>query len=215
MACEITTLDFRDDAARYIAAAAYLAILAYPDASEIDKRDEFVKAVKACWVKDAKPVTGAYMYPKDLRSYSNQKIDNQIRKASRRIYTKRFAARAMALKLLMDHSSKTGLTINKLIQANYVAFDENHNQILDGDENAYQRIWEPSKPVLHLVFGLMNSFSVFGSTDVDIYALLRNPLWVESAVENSEGLRKLFQAKFKGSKFSIGESEQIQILLRI
>ncbi|MDH4378373.1 MAG: hypothetical protein QE263_00495 [Vampirovibrionales bacterium] len=213
MPLKTITLSLCDEADALIGVAAYLALIAYPKESDIPKRDEFIDAVKAWWVKQARKKISYKRFPQRLRQYPNQKIDNQFSKLTRRFYTRRLPAWNIALILLLQ-ANQEKVTLNKSIEKRYTKYSDKNQKILGNAENSYQRVWSDSKPILHLIYGLINSLDCFENQEVDLQMLLSNPEWLEKALLNAENIRKHFQVNYSGNKFIISDSQSIQVLYK-
>ena len=183
---------FGDDA--FLGAAGYFAVLAYPD--DLDRRDRFVAAVKALVFKYAMKgqLKRRIIKREDILAFSKEReLNAAINHALNIIMKKRMPAWHITLHSMMNHAVPVTMadgskfSINKMIRSHFPDSDisaEPHNK-----DNAYKRVWVPSKSVVHLMFGLQNHFPETGD-DFHVDDLFLKPDWVPEAIENAENVRK-------------------------
>jgi hypothetical protein len=75
-------------------------------------------------------------------------------------------------------------------------------------DNAFHRVWTPSKPIMHLIAGLNGSLKE-KKRSVSIDNLIDNPEWVIHALKNSEKLRTLISLI---PQLKIPDNIQIQLI---
>ncbi len=179
-----------DPPLQHLGAAAYLAVLAYPKPTQLPRRDQLIDAFKAWMVKRA--IQAGHkrsIFRADLRATRWRDIDGEFSKASRLITSRRGVARNIALPSLIRGGlwdvriGEKSATINRALTR---TFDS-----ATGAKNAYRRVWSESKPVLHLAFGLENALGDYlpKSKNEGLPELLSNPVWLQAAIKNAEGVR--------------------------
>ncbi len=227
-----TTILPSDPAYRWLSAAAYLAVCAYPD--ELEKRDAFIAAVKACVLqglntKPSKRVDWQPWAQQRVRMRRDQ-VEGRLNNAHRRLCVRLWAAKMGAPQLLGDDSSITirpgdqpgqvqiviGRGDNRRragVRAwgRWVAATRNHarNMQFGGQtqDKAISRVWSASKPVLHLSIPLLGETNK-AAYGLDIMALVRQSDWVENALRSAEAFRGIAV-----SRGVVREEQTIRLIL--
>ena len=202
-----------DDA--FLGAAGYFAVLAYPD--DLDRRDRFVAAVKALVFKYAMngQLKRRIIKREDILAFSKEReLDAAINHALNIIMKKRMPAWHITLYSMMSHAVPVTMedgskfSINKMIKNHFPDSDisaDPHNK-----DNAYKRVWTPSKPVVHLMFGLQNYLPQMDG-DFHFDDLFLKLDWVLEAIENAENVRKTL-CMLEG--INITDTDTIQLLAK-
>ena len=186
-------------------AAAYLAVVAYPDRVEWGKRDDFIEAVKSFLLKGSISQGCPRRWVKEkYRSFPNRRIDQTLDKAFRIIVRSRLPAGMIANWLMMDgarfevpllagkpaipmvlrapNSVSRGMkAVLELVKKR----DNRRNLAEDAAlSNLYHRVWKTSLPVLHLVVPITGRFRELS----DPVKLVLDPSWVENSIRSSQWL---------------------------
>lgn len=182
----IVTFPRNDEADTFWAAANYLAILAYPE--DRKQRENFCNACRAWWIKgESGKIRGKGIYKKEIRAYvRDEKIMNTIQKAWEKIIEKRAVAAEIKFENLIRTigQNKKAAIGAKLLEHKRRQGYKNEAKTLK--DNAYNRIWSSSQPVLHLHFGLHNALVDKGLEPANIFDILAAPDWVWNAVDLAE-----------------------------
>ncbi|HEX6957763.1 MAG TPA: hypothetical protein VF194_07235 [Ferrovibrio sp.] len=215
---ETTTLP-ADPAYRWLSAAAYLAVCAYPD--ELDKRDIFIAAVKAAALQalNTKPSERADWQPwaQERVRMRREQVEGRLNNAYRRLSTRLWAAKMGAPQLMPNNSGimmKPGRRAGQIqivigrgdnrpragvrAWSTWVAMTRNHaRQMQVGgqtQDKAISRVWSASKPVLHLSIPLLGEANS-AAYGLNIMALVRHPGWLENALRSAEAFRGMAVAR--------------------
>ncbi len=211
---ETTHIDVSGDD-KWLGAAGYLAVLAYPD--DWDKRTRFIDAVKAMMIKY---MTGGRLPKKHVKNSDvlqfakERELDTALRQVGRIIQTKRLPAWEIALPYMMSHAINVTLadgskfSLDRALEQKFPSPDVEFGADPYNKNNAYKRVWIPSKPVLHLMFGLHNALADYNHKP-DTEDLICNPDWLPFAAENAESIRKTLCAL---DKININDEDTIQLL---
>lgn len=193
-------LDDESKASVCFAAAAYLAILAYPE--DRARQKKFIDAAKALHVR-------RYLDRGGVRYICR---GNFIRKPDRifkssplthgegSIYKFRLPAVMLAKQRLFGcfRENRQPGTLDsalcslakrrppKLVQVKHA--DYQHSSAL---KNIGHRVWANTKPVLHLAMALEQHLAENSSYHLDVFWLLQRPQWVISAIPEAERSRQL------------------------
>ena len=218
MACEVTEIRIDEDWQGF-GAAAYLAVLAYPDNQE--KRDQFLNAYKAWTCKllaDGQLKRRLISKEKILEFSATRKIESQFNKVINIISNKRAIALEIALLSLYQESFKGKIKVNfnlpngkKFNLKRYLEFhypSHSNSTDLHNAHNAHKRIWLASKPVLHLALGLEFELKKL-KRENDLALLLCDPRWLPGALHNAEMFRK---ALCSSHALNIKESKTIKLI---
>jgi len=182
-----------------------------------DKRDFFVEAVKATLVKR---MTGGVLNktqitrPEMLYFKKERTLNSAYAKVHKILYEKRNPAWALVRNsmrsLATDGNFYLGdkkFSLNRNIELMYPEGSdsyENHNS-----KNAYKRVWTPSKPVVHLVQGLVHNklFKEIPSLEEAIF----KPDWLPEALQSAEDMRKIICLM---PNLKIKDKDTIQLLAK-
>jgi hypothetical protein len=198
-----------------IGAAMYIATVCYPN--NIQKRDCFVNACKAhiCLKITAGKYKTRWFSNKGIASLAKdkRKIDSQFRKTGK-ILEKRikawgiFKLKLMNLAAPVTYNGKkfsVQQVLNRLFPTDTEISADEHNK-----DNAFHRLWTPSKPVMHLVAGLNDSLRQ-SAISFCFDSLIDDPFWVCDALNKGENLRKIIASL---PQLKIHDNQQIQLLPR-
>ncbi len=185
-------------------AAIYLSILAYPDKPE--KRKKFLYAVKAWIIKDmhdGRLPTEKIRSSEILGFSKTRDIENQFHQVFKKIYKDRLDAFGKSLYLILSGGKYRNSGIVKLsnsktfsiTEAYQMQFPPKEKAQESGNENmhcglynAMNRIWRPSKKVVHLMYGLQHTKGIPGDSEA-IKWLIGDPDWIEEAIIEAEKIR--------------------------
>lgn len=167
----------------YLAAARYLALLVYPDIDDNHYRDELVQSFGAA------TEFGFVSLRQNLKTAERPRlrrrdVDARLAKAERVINQKRLPAAHAALKICL-----TKLTAGTALQ---ITAETRRTEIAKflaeetGIKKAYDQVWTPTLPVMHLAIILHSSLQ---ATRCALLDLVHDPAWVEKAVQTAEGMR--------------------------
>lgn len=215
MACEETDIPTHKKW-QGLGAAAYLAVLAYPE--DKSKRDTFINAYKA-WV--CKLITNGQLkrrliYKEEILKFSTtRKIESQFNRIINIISDKRAVALEIALLSLFQENFKKRINLNlpngkKFSIKQYLDLHyPSHGNSTDSHSahNAHKRIWLTSKPVIHLALALDYELKKTNRLN-NLEDLLLDPSWLPGALKNSEIFRKMFCSS---SVLNIKESNTIKL----
>lgn len=192
---EIITITM-DTAKPEMAPAKFLAILAYPQADDADKRGTFMMALRAEYFtilahdveRRGQPITVEPALLALERSHRDL-LGRSYKDGVRRIRDDRLtAARMAATVMYYDHA---GEKINVTKVAEYVA---NLHADSGGGEtsNIFRGRWGPSRPVLHLALALRDAINARTGADGDypLHDLLDRPDWIGTAIPAAETIRQ-------------------------
>jgi hypothetical protein len=201
---EQTAVPVGGDLARaQMGAAMYLAVLAYPAHSEWPKRDQFIEAVKAGLLKEAR----RRGYPgkqiqKRYREFREKRINQILDRAYRRILRWRMPAGMAANWMLMDgarfgpavlpgnipvraiilHAPNSPRRAMQEIRKKVEQRDGAHREEDSALANLHHRVWANSLPVLHLVMPIAQRLN----SEDDPTKLIYDPSWVGGALRYAE-----------------------------
>lgn len=199
-----------------VGAAMFLAILLYPD--NILRREEFVHACLAMLFKNrlGGQLKRKYVYKKEILEFSRKrKIDSQLSKALKILKKRKQAMDIFKFQLsrsidgveanIGNHSFSINRWIETFFPTSEVSLEE-HNQ-----KNAYERMWSPSKPILHIVWAFEEVLSeLSGKEELSLEFLLEEPeKWLVRALNRSEEMRIII---LKFANLRLSEKDQIRVL---
>jgi hypothetical protein len=174
----------------------YLATVAYPD--DIPKRHKFVDAVQAWAWKEAK-VAGYSVPSPGFADIRNRDILRIVNSAGRIIVSRRFTAASWAF-----YPTVSGGLLRRSLTNLATVFPPKNvttsqarllkSRGLDTDQPHFSnRIWTPSKPVLHLAHALMMTLQANQSRKavvLDVEWCVKQPdKWLEAALAMAEKTR--------------------------
>lgn len=185
------------------AAAAYLAILAYPE--DRARQKKFTDAANAFYLRPyiergvGRSIIRANFIRKPDRIFKSSPLTH----GESSIYKFRLPAVLIAKHRLLGclrgnrqpgplNSALCDLAKRrppKLVQVRHT--DDQHSSAL---KNIGHRVWVGTKPVLHLAMALEQHLAETGAYQLDIFELLRRPQWVTVAIHKAEGIRRLLIA---------------------
>lgn len=185
---ETTDLPTKEPAAM-LGAIGYLAVLAYPDRSEWNKRDEFVRAAKALLLQiSIKRGYPRRKVPPEYRRYRSAKTDGVLGKGFRRIYDRRLIAALIAERTLPPFQ----FSIARLLRGLVAGEERRHKslEIKSALDNRYHRIWAESLPVLHLTLVIVDELQKQSENPM---RLIYNHSWLVRSLKEAEQLVPLLQ----------------------
>jgi len=199
-----------------LGAAAFLAVLAYPDRCDYPKRTRFVDAAKMWLVHRAVAAGYSRKLVMAKSRYDEREIHRGFDPALKRIEARRLPAAAMSADILKLGLMKLAFerqpvmldgkltewierrlafkvpSVNKLIELN----------LSDNTDHAFERVWCESKPVLHLSTAFLlyephlyqDSSSPRGLRRIwiDPLKLISRPDWLSPVLERAESFRLRF-----------------------
>ena len=174
------------------AAAAYLSWIAFSKRGETRDGARFIEAVRATYYKK----NGLHA-PADLRGVKRENIDKTIGRAMRRIGTRRWPAKWMAMKMLgCDADYPAPMTIVQaaaLLTDPAATKDPEAGAIIDEVDtcNITGRIWYPSLPALAMIMALP------APPAGDKKWWLQSPDWLPGAVKDAQRLAPHLADKFR------------------
>lgn len=184
----------------YLAAAAYLAVLAFPD--DTDKRDRLVNAFRA-YLRNRLGMRAQIRW---------RDVSRALNGGSRQLNT-RFRAAEFAAQVMLEKASSSGMTIEAarsireaisregkpmtfelpvdVLPANVRAGLKRRPQqqrdprpgASDVDTNIFRDVWSPSKPVLHFAH-LLHQIQKSRSEFQTIADFIVHPSWAPKAIDN-------------------------------
>jgi hypothetical protein len=175
----------------------YYAVLAYPRASELQKRGRFVEAGKAMLFKgdiarggDRKLVEPYY------RKFKNEKIYGITKMGFQRIES-RLSAATVAASMYRDSAPNTVTRgIKALLADKALRIGQPSYEPAEAVSNAMHRIWAASIPVLHLALSLLEAVSYTGHQHrVALYSLIYSTEWLNPALLRAERHRSILPRK--------------------
>lgn len=174
-----------------LAAAGYIAILAYPDNAE--SRDELVAAIMAYMAKGAKKFHGDTRTPDEWRKMPARSMRSRMRKAQNIIWFERFPALLAANEVLLTRMTK-GRSIQFHGHAKILSACEKFAPYSQQKSHFYERAWLPSKQIFHLISPFYRYWTdQLGGRRLALARFVsRDPGWVVSAVSDAEKLEKVY-----------------------
>lgn len=183
---EVTHLPFDDPP--YLAAAAYLAALAYPDNTE--KRDRLIQAMRAY----------ARIYLKQSPGLRRRDVARAMGRASRLINL-RLRAGDIASQVLLERGSGGRIEAARSIREAIHRQQEDGKVLLclyggnwslmkartakplvdEVDTNVFRDVWMPSKSVLHIAISIRPLFR--RGTSPNIEGLIAKPIWCRESID--------------------------------
>jgi hypothetical protein len=165
-------------------AAMYLAIMAYPSAEDIPKRDRFIDAVRGMIHKDIVKVPELTKRIKQMR---NRDIDSVLDRAAMRISTRRVPAARILWRLIANakvNGEESAKSVHSAIEIHQRVMDVNYG---GGDAANLRRIlWRESLPVIHLAYSFLWAGEKRGR---NLVQSIKSPGWVTESIKRAESTR--------------------------
>lgn len=182
---EVTQLPVTDPP--HLAAMGYLATIAYPDTH--DKRDQLIEAFKA-----RHDNVRELMNRERPRSIDERDIRRTLRKAQNIIWFERFPALWAACEISLSRSTE-GQPLRICAEDRVTKAARNWSAYSQQSESKfYERAWQPSLAVLHLVLPFRN-YVQFELQDKRLplpHFVWDDPFWVNDALQVAERSRQWF-----------------------
>lgn len=204
---ETSTVPDWEEATPFIGAIFYLAILAYPNLDDVDKRDELADALRARHSKLAinYGVRKRSQVAPEFRKLPNQQIQGRISRAEKRIAKRFEMARIYGFVKLQERFSGN---------ASMTKYFRERSASNESTLRMMMRDWRDAKPVLHLASALWFELpSLFPSTDPpNIYWSIEELLfladdWVRRLLYQAENNRLHY-----AMESTIRPDEQVAVL---
>lgn len=188
-AVEVTELPRTDPP--LLAAAAYLAVLAYPD--DADERDALIEATRAYCAKGAYHYLGRRDLPKKLLELPTRDMRRRLTRAQNIIWFERFPALEAANELIMVRTTK-GSNLRISGEDKVLNVCRKWAPISKQKPHFYQRAWLPSLQILHLIQPFYRYWvdELNGERIGLARYVSRNPTWVIKAIESASRLRLVY-----------------------
>lgn len=174
-----------------LGAAGYLVVLAYPDPSEWNNRDEFIRAVKALLLQIS--MKRGYPRKKVLPEYRPtryrpKKMEGVLGKGFRRIYDRRLIAALIAVRTFPPFQFSIVRSLRGLVAGQ----EQRHGwvEIKSALDNRYHRIWAESLPVLHLTIAVAAELQKQSENPM---RLIYNHSWLVRSLKGAEQLVPFLQ----------------------
>ncbi len=160
-----------------LAAAGYLATLAYPD--DWEQRDKLVLAFMAYLAKGAKEIHGNMNTPAEWRQLPARDMKAWLRKAQNKIWFERVPAAQAAYELVQNRWLESDENKVNLVCEKYA------KSVGRSTKKFVEREWTQSKPVFHLGYGFFANLESSEAREWPIGRFVSRPNWVSDAINTS------------------------------
>lgn len=206
---EVTELPNTDPP--HLAAARYLAVLAYPDDEKA--RDQLVKDLFA-WNYKAARRHGLQGIPDEWMKVPTRDMRKRLAKAQNIIWFERFPAYLAANEIMLTEKTK-GSAIRFSGEESILKVCKKYQPASQKQTHFYERAWLPSLQLLHLIGPFYTYVQSLDNAKTPLGMFVAKPQWVIKSVRSSARLRLTYldSLLIKTEQGPLARAEQIHLTL--